>query len=82
MTNEVPYPESHPHAQKLRELKDKIDEKYRESDGHTEKAREHYKLAQENLRDMSTEMKASHDSLKEIVKLMRELEAVVVSPLF
>lgn len=79
---DVPYPDSHPHASRLREIKDKIDEKYREINAHTEKAREYYKVAQENLLEMSKEMSAKHEALKELVKLMRELEGVVILPLF
>lgn len=75
------YPESHPKAKELNEVKARINKSFNLLKEKQVEARKHYTDAMNALREMGLCHAQVHNEFKSIVTMMEELEAVVVSPL-
>jgi LytS/YehU family sensor histidine kinase len=75
------YPESHPKHAEIADLKSRINEHFSTVQSLTDEARHAYQEGHQSLTQMGNNLKCATENLKEVVKLMKELEAVVTSPL-
>ena len=77
---QIEYPKAHPHAKELSELRAQADLLYKEIEESETNARTAYKHAMESLVQMGTQRLKSHEKLKELAGIMREIEDLAVKP--
>ena len=74
------YPDTHPHAPRIKEKKLEIDALYSKMKKYEQDSREHYKFAMENLKAMGEDNRMIHDTLHEISDGLESLKGIIDSP--
>ena len=75
------YPESHPKFAKISELKKEIDGRFSAIKNVEDLSRVDFGQAMSALKTMGEHMQDRDQNLKELTRLMKELEDVITSPL-
>ena len=76
------YPDNHPRAQEILDVKAKIDADYKLLTFHQEESRVHFKNAMEHLKAMGEDNKKIHETLKAIAEKLNHLKGLIDSPTF
>ncbi len=74
------YPDHHPRAKEIEELKRDIEAKYEVVKFNEEAARSFFKEAMESLKKMGEAHKGIHKTFKEMAEKLKELKAIIDSP--
>ena len=74
------YPEAHPHAGEMKDLRAKADVLYREVEDAENNAREAYKQSMDQLVYMGQQRLLTHEKLKAIAEILKEIEELASKP--
>lgn len=75
------YPNAHPKAEEIRLLKEQIEDLYKRLKAKEESSRESFKQAMDSLKAMGADHKFVHELIATLAVRIKELQALVESPL-